>query len=757
MRIAFLTSQYPATSHTFIRREVAELRDCGMDIRTYSIRPPGPGERSAEEERAEFSRTWYVLPPRAGLLGAHLRGLSLHPLAYARTFAEALRHRVPGTGALARSILYFGETIYLAERLRADGTGHIHNHFANPAATVGYLASRYLDLPWSLTLHGISEFDYPAGQLLADKLRHADFVACVAHFTRAQAMRMVEPGHWPKMFISRCGIDFDGIRAVRPVRTANRRLRILCVARLSAEKGLAGLIEALHLLRERGVDAELRLVGAGPDEQRLREQIEALELGEYVTMPGRVSETEVPRELAGADIFAMGSFMEGLPVVLMEALALGIPCIAPRVAGIPELLEERVTGLLYSPGNWPELADGLERLALDESLRERLGSAGRERVAAEFDIHQAARPIAAQLSVRAAREQLAPREKRSTAGRLKRLARDSIARVLALSGQSRAAARHAQNLTVVTFHRVLPSALRRQYPFPRLAVTPEELHWFLHYFSRHYSCGSLAQCHARFAAGERPQKPLLAITFDDGQRDNFEYALPVLQRAGLQASFFVPTGHVERGDAIWHDALGFAALAAARSATARDIFDRLLERRALQLPAGPRALDRLLESVKALPARERGALVEELRGALPDAAVPPWALLMNQNQLRRVRDAGHEVGSHTINHVMLPQCDAEERRRELAESRAVLEGWLDRSVDSFCYPNGDCDDASARAVADAGYRRAVTTAAGVNTGATDPTQLRRHDLDAFEVRDQLTQKLSAPLLAFRLSGWFPGA
>lgn len=756
MRIAFLTSQYPATSHTFIRREVSALRSCGLDICTYSVRQPEPAERNAEEEQAEFASTWYVVPPRIDLLWAHLRGVGLHPIAYARTFAAALRHRVPGYVALSRAVLYFGEAVYLAERMRAEKVGHIHNHFANPAATVGLLASRYLDLPWSLTLHGISEFDYPAGQLLPDKLRHADFVACVAHFTRAQAMRMVEPEHWPKMFINRCGVDVDRIRATEPVTNSSGRVRILCVARLSPEKGLAGLIHALQLLLERGVDAELRLVGDGPDLQRLRAQVEGLGLGERVSLPGRVPESDVPQELARADIFAMGSFMEGLPVVLMEALALGVACVAPRVAGIPELLEDNVSGLLYSPGNWRELADRLEALAQDAKLRRRLAEAGRARVAAEFDIHAAVRPVASRLSLLAAREQLVPREKRGALGTAKRLARDAIGRVLALSGQSRAAVRHGDNLTVVTFHRVLPESLRRQYPFPRLAVTPEELRWFLDYFARHYSCGSLAECHRRFAAGERPQKPLLAITFDDGQRDNFEYALPELQRAGLNASFFVPTGHVARGDAIWHDALGFAALAAARSVKARKAFEQRLSQWSLQLPAGPRPLDRLVESVKTLPPSDRRELIDDLCCAVPDATVPPWALLMNERQLRCVRDVGHEVGSHTINHVMLPQCDADERRRELAESRNVLESWLDQSVDSFCYPNGDCDDASAQAVAEAGYSRAVTTASGVNTSATDPTRLHRHDLDAFAVRDQLTQKLSAPLLAFRLSGWFPG-
>lgn len=395
MRIAYLTSQYPATSHTFIRREVLAVREHGIDVRTYSVRKPGEHERQTADERAEFDATWYILPPRLDLVGAHLRGLFRNPWRYFRALGDALRHRVPGLRALVYAVLYFGETIYLGDRLRSDGITHLHNHFANPAGNVGYLVSRYLGITWSITLHGISEFDYPAGQLLGAKLEHADFIACVSHFTRAQAMRTIAPAHWPKLFLNRCGVRIDDLKRATRRRDETAQLRIVCVARLSPEKGLVGLVQAFARLRERGVDAQLRILGDGPSRDDILAAIEQAGVAAHCELPGRIPETGVPVELADADIFAMTSFMEGLPVVLMEALALGLPVVAPCVAGIPDLVEHEHTGLLFGPAHWDELTCRLERLARDPALRRRLGAAGRARVEAEFDASKAAAPIVA--------------------------------------------------------------------------------------------------------------------------------------------------------------------------------------------------------------------------------------------------------------------------------------------------------------------------------------------------------------------------
>lgn len=395
MRIGYLTSLYPAPSHTFIRREVMAVREHGVDVSTFSVRTPTEKERSAPAEQRAYAETFYLLPmspTRAAR--AHVTRLVRDPLGYARTFGLALKHRVPGIKALGLSLAYFIEAMVLADELERQGITHVHNHFANPAATVGYLATRHLGLPWSLTLHGISETDYPAGNLLGAKLQAADFAACVSHFGRAQALRLIPPEHWGKLFIVRCALDLRALPE-RPQRAAvSGRVRVICVARLSPEKGHVGLLQAFAKAQRNGArDSELILVGDGPERERVVQTITELGIEGSVQLLGHMAEQDTLREVAQSDLLVLASFMEGLPVVLMEALAYGLPVIAPRVAGIPELVEENVHGLLFAPAAWDELAERLQRMLTDAALRKRLGGAGRAKIEQEFEISRAVIPL----------------------------------------------------------------------------------------------------------------------------------------------------------------------------------------------------------------------------------------------------------------------------------------------------------------------------------------------------------------------------
>lgn len=395
MRIGYLTSLYPAPSHTFIRREVFAVRQHGVDVQTFSVRTPSAAERAAQADSDAYAETFYLLPmdPRRAAR-AHLQQAARDPVGYARSFGLALKHRVPGLKALGKSFAYFIEAMVLVDELQRRGVTHLHNHFANPAAIVGFLATRHLGLSWSLTLHGVSETDYPAGNLLGAKLEAADFVACVSHFGRAQALRLVAPEHWHKLFIARCALDLRALpeRAARP--KPGGSLRVICVARLSPEKGHVGLLQAFAQARSRGArDSELVLVGDGPERARVEQAISALGLSESVRLLGQKAEQDTLREVAGSDLLVLASFMEGLPVVLMEALALGLPVIAPRVAGVPELVEDNVQGLLFAPAAWDELAERLYRLLSDGALRERMAGAGRAKIEQEFEISRAVLPL----------------------------------------------------------------------------------------------------------------------------------------------------------------------------------------------------------------------------------------------------------------------------------------------------------------------------------------------------------------------------
>ena len=393
MRIGYLVSRYPAPSHTFIRREIEALRERGVQIDTFSIRNPTGDEVTSDLDRTAQAETWYVLPASPlTLLRDHAATLVSQPMDYLRVFGLALRHRPPGLKALALSLAYFAEAVVLVRELKRRSVTHLHNHFANAAGTVGLLTSALLGLPWSLTLHGISETDYPAGVTLGGKIERAKFVACVSHFGRAQAMRTVPARYWDKLFISRCGLQLADLPARTP-RPAEARARVICVARLSAEKAHIGLLTAFAQVRNQGIDAELLLVGDGPERANVEQAIKALGLNSAVTLKGHLSEGETLREVAGSDVLVLASFMEGLPVVLMEAMALGVPAIASRVAGVPELIEDGSEGLLFCPTDWDDLAQKLAAALADPALRERLGKAARAKIEAEFAIEKAVQPM----------------------------------------------------------------------------------------------------------------------------------------------------------------------------------------------------------------------------------------------------------------------------------------------------------------------------------------------------------------------------
>jgi colanic acid/amylovoran biosynthesis glycosyltransferase len=401
MRIAYLVSQYPAPTHTFIRREVHALRKRGVDVVTFGVRPPAQHERLSSVDQAEWERTFYLLPASLGALArAHLM-LFTRPLRYFRTLKRAMDHRVPGAKAVLWAFFYFTEALILARELERRSIARLHNHFANAGAIVGYLATSFLGIPFSLTLHGMSEFEYPGGFLLRGKIEAADFVACVSHFGRAQAFKATRAKDWPKMHIVRCGVELSGLSPAPKLPDPKQPVRIVCVGRLSPEKGQIGLLEAFADALARGTRAELRLVGDGPERADVEARIRHLQLEAHCKLVGWKAEREVLEEIQKADILVMASFMEGLPVVLMEALGLAVPVIAPCVAGIPELVRDGETGLLFSPGHWLELTECLQMLCDDALLRERLGARGREVVAEEFDVDRAIEPLVQHFSGRA--------------------------------------------------------------------------------------------------------------------------------------------------------------------------------------------------------------------------------------------------------------------------------------------------------------------------------------------------------------------
>lgn len=327
------------------------------------------------------------------------------------------------------------------------------------------------------------------------------------------------------------------------------------------------------------------------------------------------------------------------------------------------------------------------------------------------------------------------------------LVRDAALSILARIGVLAPDRRVRDSLTIVTFHRVLPEPKRRAYPHPGLAVTPDELAWIGAFLRAHFEVGPLTPLYERFRRGERSDKPLLALTFDDAPLDNFVFARPVLDDLEVRATFFVPVAHVESGAPLWHDRFGFALLRGLERPEVR----RILASHGVSAPgAGGNLFETIAactDAVKALSPEIRGTLIEQLE---PDASIPPWAGMMTWDQLRSLAEDGHEIGSHSMSHPLLPQCSGATIVDEVVTSRRRLESSIGRPVRAFCYPNGDFDARSREAVAAAGYACAVVTKAGRNTTNADPFTLRRSDMHPAHVRDR-RGALSTPRLAFRLS------
>ena len=334
--------------------------------------------------------------------------------------------------------------------------------------------------------------------------------------------------------------------------------------------------------------------------------------------------------------------------------------------------------------------------------------------------------------------------------------RNSIARVLFITGITAPVRRCQGRLSIATFHRVLPEAERQDYPFPGLVVTPEELNGFLTYFTENFDCSDLETQHERYLSGETSGRPLLAITFDDAQYDNYKYARPLLAHHQVKASFFVPITAVEQQELLWHDQLGFAILNLLKqSHVGRERLLAILPSTGLAVDDKGDLLSNIVNASKNIALEARLKLVASLVEASGTAQAPEFARLMSFNEIEELAADGHEIGSHSMTHCLMPELDDRTLSYEVTESRNILHTRLGKPIYSFCYPNGNSDARTEHAVAQAGYLRAVTTDWGSNDQEADRFRLRRFDMTAKHVQDSKGRFMPA-LLAFRMSGFYPG-
>jgi glycosyltransferase involved in cell wall biosynthesis len=410
MRVAYLMSQYPYASTTFIRREIAELEQLGFTIDRIAIRPTDHPLRD-ESDLAEAAKTATIL--KAGpvvLLVDVLRTLFAQPAAFGRALALTWKMARRSPRGLIVHLAYLAEACTARRWLAERKVEHVHAHFATNPAAVAMLA-RVLGGPtYSFTVHGPEDFDLAHSLSLDEKIGRARFVVAISHFARSQLYRWCAHADWPKIQIVRCGVTRTFLDAPKTAIPAEPRL--LNIGRLTPAKGQLLLVEAAHRLAQEGLRFAIDLVGDGELRRPLEELIERHGLGDRVRLLGWQTEPEVREHFMRARALVLPSFAEGLPVVIMESLALGRPVIATAIAGVSELVRAGENGWLIPAGSVDALAVALrEVLAARPEKLASMGRAGADLVSQQHDVVAEARKLAGLLEGGAA----APPEERPVA------------------------------------------------------------------------------------------------------------------------------------------------------------------------------------------------------------------------------------------------------------------------------------------------------------------------------------------------------
>ncbi len=390
MKIGYLVNQYPAPSHTFIRREIRALEKLGIPIERYSVRESRATLVDAQD-LAEKEITHGILTSGArGMLATSVLYAIRHPARFGAGLRLCLRLAKNSARGLPIQFAYLMEACTLLRLAKNHGVTHLHAHFGTNSTTVAMLCHRLGGPGYSFMAHGPDEFDAPMDMSLGLKIEDARFVAAISDFARSQLFRWCGWNHWKKIHIVPCGIDERFVEEAPPAVPPSKRF--FWAGRLSEEKGLPILLEACRLLHEEGLEFEVLMAGAGHLKETLQEKIGSHGLERTMTFAGWLDDAGIREALEGSIALIIPSFSEGLPVILMEAMARARPAIATRIAAIPELLIDKQHGWIVAPGSVKELSDAMrEALATPSENLSKMGLAARERVLGRHDVNQSAR------------------------------------------------------------------------------------------------------------------------------------------------------------------------------------------------------------------------------------------------------------------------------------------------------------------------------------------------------------------------------
>ena len=390
VKIAYILNTYPQPSQSFIRREICALERQGHTVLRFAMRPTT--ERLVDAlNKAEAEKTEYVVSEGGGTIArAALRSMRADLAGFGAAVKMAWTMGATSEVGRLRHLIYLAEAAYVAERCRSEGVTHAHAHFGTNAATVAMLSQMLGGPKFSFTVHGPEEFDSPRALALGLKMHHADFTVGITQFGRSQLCRWADPADWDRIEVVHCGIEPE--KFTTPVALPKGPRRVLTIGRLVEQKGQLALVRAMAEVHE---SVHLTLIGDGEMRPQIEAQIDRLKLRDRITLTGWVDEARVKAELAATHALIMPSFAEGLPMVVMEAMAAARPVIATYIAGNPELVRENETGWLVPAGDVSALARAIDKLASAPLARlTKMGNAGRARVLARHDVNVEAQKLA---------------------------------------------------------------------------------------------------------------------------------------------------------------------------------------------------------------------------------------------------------------------------------------------------------------------------------------------------------------------------
>ena len=397
LRIAYVLSGFPSVSETFAIDQIMATRELGIDISIFTVKSlvQEPIHPSALPLLPYVHRSPYL---SMSVLSAQWYFLRRKPVLYLGTLAFVFKKNLTSLNSFVRSMALFPKAVLWAREAEALGIDHIQALWANYPTTMALIMSRLTGIPFSFMAHAWDLYAHPT--LLKEKVEQAAFVIAITHYNRVFLQKVSQSTPVDRIHVIHPGADTKRFFLSGTRDRACDNLTLLYVGRFDPKKGIPYLIQALDLLLSWGLSFRCIIVGSGSEEKKVRHAITSLHLEDKVTLVGAITQDELPKYYAGADIFVLPSIVlsggnqEGLPRVVMEAMASELPVVTTHVPGMDELVDDQLNGLLVPQADSVALAKAIARLFRDPTLRQSLGRNGRLKVLAKFDTGKNASRIA---------------------------------------------------------------------------------------------------------------------------------------------------------------------------------------------------------------------------------------------------------------------------------------------------------------------------------------------------------------------------